>query len=535
MGRMERSTFQPRPNFNSPLSLRTLQSESVQLDTGRLPPVIPYRRADGTTRLTDTSIPPYSPISERSGSSFSQESTTESWENVSFRFSPPQTPRAKHEPDEIPRLDLVVPHRGEFLKRKSDDLDESLKKIKLQQVTLPSVYHLLPPEEREGRRPVPRHRPRRMLQTPNSSPEPETKYSLPLQPALLEPKDPIVQWLNLRRRESSDSQEPLSQPRDLRGVSLNISLSVCHNAQNTQPIFYREKQQYTSQSSSRGSCQRSRLSEQQQQLQQQLQQHQQQQQQPPATSAGEESTEICAKKTHNNTKYTTEEADYIRFNKYEMKVSWEENKQLFNNKFPSPPGKEREVQGIQGVHYRDNQHVPCLEDRGRQLVFLPQGHVKAVVAKVRKQLENKPYFGLTYLYPERAMLYDWVPYKTRLKAAELANERAIQKEQERNKAIRAGKWKEKLENGQCACCYKPDGEKEMHRGSSSREHSSASDNDDKDTKTKTNAQVITMPAGLSPRHPLQIPQIIKTEDGVYGSTSFGPTTTTTQRRNVRRR
>ncbi|KAI1464955.1 uncharacterized protein F4812DRAFT_466863 [Daldinia caldariorum] len=518
---MERPTFQPRPNFNSPLSLRTLQSESVQLDTGRLPPVIPYRRADGTTRLTDTSIPPYSPISERSGSSFSQESTTtEWWENASFRFSPPHTPRAKHEFDDIPRLDLVVSHRGEFLKRKSDDLDESLKKIKLQQVTLPSVYHLLPPEEREGRRPVPRHRPRRMLQTPNSSPEPETKYSLPSQPALLEARDPIVQWLNLRRRESSDSQEPLSQPRDSRGVSLSISLKFCHSAQNAQPIFYREKQQYTSQSSSRGSCQRPRVSDQQQQ---------QQQQQPPAASAGEESKEVGAKKVHNNTKYTTEEADFIRFNKYERKLSWEENKRLFNEKFPSPPDKEREVQGIQGVHYRDNQHVPCLTDRGRRLVFLPQGHVKAVVAQVRQQKENKPYFSLTYLYPERAMLYDWVPYKMRLKAAELANERAIQKEQERNKAIKAGKWKEKLENGQCACCYKPDGKKEMQRGSSSREHSFASDDDDDsddDTKTKTNstqAQVVAMPPGNSHQyHPLQIPQIIKTEDGVYGNTSFGP-------------
>ncbi|KAI1476415.1 hypothetical protein F4774DRAFT_238393 [Daldinia eschscholtzii] len=486
MGRMDRPTFQPRPNFNSSLSLRTLQSESVQLDTGRLPPVIPYRRADGTIRLTDTSIPPYSPISERSGSSFSLESTADSWENASFRFSPPQTPRSKHEPDDIPRLDLVPP-RGEFLKRKSDGLDGGSKKIKLQPVTLPGVYHLLSSEEREGRRPAPRHRSRRMLQTPNSSPEPETEYSLSSQSALLAPKDPIVQWLNLRRRESSDSQEPLSQPRDSRGVYLNISLNFC----NMQPVFYREKQQYTSQS--RSYCQRPR---------------------PEPSPPREDSKEGCTKKTHNNTKYTTEEADYIRFNKYEMKVSWEENKRLFREKFPSPPGKEREVQGIQGVHYRDNQHVPCLTERGTKLEFLPEGHVKAVVAKVRDQSENKPFFSLTCLYPERAMLYDWVPYKLRLEAARLASERAVQKEEARNKAIQTGRWKETLENGQCACCYKPDGDKKIQRASSSREHSP---NDD---DNNNNSQVVmSVTKRLDHHHPLRIPHIIKTEDGVYGSTT----------------
>ncbi|KAI1648440.1 uncharacterized protein F4817DRAFT_357949 [Daldinia loculata] len=491
---MNHLAIQRKAILNSPLPLRSVQSESAQLNTGRLPPVTPYRRVDSTIRLTDTSVSPYSPISERSGSSFSQESTaepwenvsitTEPWENVSIRSSPPQTPRSKHEPDDIPRLDLVPP-RGEFLKRKCDNLGESSKKVKLRPVTLPGIYHILSAEEREGRRPTSHHRPRRVLQTPSSSPEPENEYSLSSQPKSPAPEDPIVQWLNLRRKESNGCQELLSQPRDSRGNSLNISLNISLKFCDPQPVFYREKQQYTSQS--RGYCHRPR---------------------PQPSPSEEDSTEGCNKKgSHNNIKYTTEEADFIRFNKYEMKFSWEENRRLFEKRFIMPPGKERTTQGIQGIHYRDNLHLPHLIDKGRRLVFLPEGHVEAVVAKVRHQLEDKPYFSLTYLYPERAMLYDWVPYKVKIVAAELAKERAAQKEQARCEAIQKGKWKEKLANGQCGCCYKPDGDKETPKRSFPREPS-------------PEESKFAMPPKLAD-NPLKFSHIVKAEDGLYVNTGFG--------------
>ncbi|KAF3059779.1 Transcription factor tau 55 kDa subunit [Daldinia childiae] len=443
---------------------------------------------------SNTSVSPYSPISERSGSSFSQESTaelwenasatTEPWESVSARSSPPQTPKSKHEPDGIPRVELAPP-RGEFLKRKCDNLDESSKKVKLQPVTLPSVYHILPAEERECHQPSSHCRHQRVLQTPSSSPEPENEYSLSSRPGFPAPEDPIVQWLNLRRKESNRRRELLSQPRDSRGNSLNISLNISLKFCDPQPVFYREKQQYTSQS--RGYCHRPR---------------------PQPSLSEEDPKEECNKKNpHNNIKYTTEEADFIRFNKYELKLSWEENKRLFRKKFPMPPGKERATQGIQGVHYRDNQHLPHLTDKGRRLVFLPEGHVEAVVAKVRKQLEDKPYFSLTYLYPERAMLYDWVPYKMKIVAAELAEERAAQKEQARREAIEKGKWKEKLANGQCVCCYKPDGDKETQKRPSPYEPSPERNK-----------------FAMSPKladNPLKISHIVKTEDGLYGNTGYG--------------
>lgn len=79
----------------------------------------------------------------------------------------------------------------------------------------------------------------------------------------------------------------------------------------------------------------------------------------------------------------------------------------------------RETQGIQGNHYRDNSRVPLLKDRGRRLVFMDNGHVQPNIAKVRDQGEEKPFYGLVHLYPERAMLYDWVDKEHKRIAQEL--------------------------------------------------------------------------------------------------------------------
>ncbi|KAI1384594.1 uncharacterized protein F4822DRAFT_367672 [Hypoxylon trugodes] len=434
---MEPTTIQQRGNLGSSLPFRTLKPHSSQLNIGRFPNTR-YENVDNTIRVTDFSEAPFSPISERS-SSFSQASTAETWDLASTEPSSPRSPRTKHEFDDIPRLGSISPH-AEVLKRKCDSADEGSKRIKLQPLHLPSVsrLHLLPPRDNKSRRFIQPHYVKRALQTPNSSPEPRNEYTLSEKAS-----DPIIQWLNVRRRESSDTKQPLSEPRGLVDISLNINLDV---DETPPPCFYREKQKYTSQS------------------------RQQQQQQQPTPLLGEKGKAKRKRKgnqtksSHNNIKYTAEEGDFIRYNKYEMKYSWADNQKLFVETFPMrDPEKDRRTQGVQGVHYRDNQHVPVLVDGGRRLVFNEYGHVKARVAQVRQQRDDKPYFSLVYLYPERALNYPWVADKFKKMAAELVKERIPQREAAKRDAIARGVWKEKLGNGECACCHKPDRERDNHK------------------------------------------------------------------------
>ncbi|OTA60417.1 hypothetical protein K449DRAFT_466360 [Hypoxylon sp. EC38] len=421
--------------------LRILQPQSSQLNVGRLTGAT-YEKLDVTIHRTSIPEAPYSPISERSGSSFSRGSNIESWGIIPTEPSPPQTPKSKHELDDIPRLDLVPPRPG-LLKWEDNSPEEGVKNIKRPPVQLPSVHRLLPVAEHEGRRATSHHRPKSFLNTPSSSPEPSNGYTFSNRAAPPGAKDPIVQWLNLRRQESGGAKSLLSQPGGLgEGSVININLDFG----NTMPVFYREKQQYTPQFHGYY--------------------HGPHQQPSPPREVAKKGRNKAKDSPHNNIKYMLEEQDYIRFNKYERKLSWDENKKLFRDKFPMADERmNRETQGIQGCHYRDNAHLPLLVDRGRRLVFLENGHVKAVSVKVRDQGEDKPYYSLHYLYPERALLYDWVPDEIKQVAAELIKERIPQREAARRKAISRGLWKDKLETGECACCPKPDRERDNHKRS----------------------------------------------------------------------
>ncbi|KAI1144489.1 hypothetical protein F5Y05DRAFT_28750 [Hypoxylon sp. FL0543] len=467
---MEFSTVQRKVAVNP---LRTLQPQSSQLNIGRLSSTICYGKAEGTFHRPYMPEPPYSPISDRSGASFSQVSGAEPWDIVPTEISPPQTPKSKEEPDDALRLDLVPP-RVDALKREGAYPEEDLKDTKPPQAQLPSVYRFLPAADHETRRRSSLHSTRNFLKTPSSSPEPSDGYALSTNTTLQPPTDPIVRWLNLRRQECGKTKDPLSQPRGLgKGSCLDINLDFG----NTTPVFYRQKQQYTPQP--RNLCHRPRL------------------QSSPPRDVAKKGRAKAKDAPHNNIKYTLEESDYIRFNKYEMKLSWDENKEVFRQKFPMADTKlNREVQGIQGLHYRDNQHVPHLLDRGRKLVFLDNGHVAAVDAKVRAQRENKPYYSLHYLYPERAILYDWVPEKYKLVAAELIKERIPQREAARRKAMALGIWQEKLETGECACCPKPDRERDSHKRSAASPSS-----DDGDLAVPIKRQRSAEPRRSTPRVP----------------------------------
>ncbi|KAI2626581.1 hypothetical protein GGR54DRAFT_629003 [Hypoxylon sp. NC1633] len=439
---MGSSTLQRQPTAHFSLPLRTLAPQSSQLNVGRPTTTSIYKRTDGV--ITNPSIleSPFSPLSCRSVSSFSQGSSAEHWEIIPGEPSPPHTPNPKHEFDDAPRLDLVPPHR-DFLKRKFSSPDDRSKRVKLPDVRLPSLHRLLPPSDHEDYHTVIDPRARASLHTPSASPEPNHDYTFAAEPADSGSEDAIVRWLNIRRKESNRTKGPLSQPRGLESVSLNINLDF-----REKPVFYREKQQYTS--PCRGPVSRPR-----------------QPPSPPRDLPEEESGKV-KKEPHINIKYRLEETDFIRFNKYELKKSWKENERLFKERFPMAEANiSRKTQGIQGVHYRDNLHLPCLAEGGEDLEYLPEGHVKAVAVKVREQSENKKLYGLIYLYPERALTYDWVPAVYKQKAAELVKRRILQRERVRRDAMDRGILKETVEKGECACCYKPDRDRDTIKRSAS--------------------------------------------------------------------
>ncbi|KAI1762510.1 hypothetical protein GGR53DRAFT_532533 [Hypoxylon sp. FL1150] len=441
---MEPTNIQRNAILSPSFPIRTPQPQSSRHSISRLAtPLFQRGVGNNVNLLSLTEQLPHSPVSLRSGSSFSsQGSSADSWEVISVEPSSPRIPKSKYEVDDTLRLDLI-PRRRESPKRKCESPDEVSKKVKLPPVKLPSVYCLLPADKDDHHVAAVRPNLSSHLQTPAASPEPSRSHIISTKPGSPPSEDPITQWLNLRRRESGAMKGALPPPE---GLSLTINLDF---SPRPEPIFYREKQQYTT-PQFRGSCP--------------PRQRRQQQRSPPPREGGKKRRARPKNDVHCNIKYAVEETDYIRFNKYEMKLSWDDNRRLFRAKFPMADAKmDRETQGIQSVHYRDNTNVPLLVERGRVLVFLENGHVEGVCRPVREQRDDKPYHSLTYLYPERALLYDWVPLKYKQIAAELAKERRLQKEHARREAMRLGTWVEKPEPGTCACCIRNDRVRDIHK------------------------------------------------------------------------
>lgn len=121
---------------------------------------------------------------------------------------------------------------------------------------------------------------------------------------------------------------------------------------------------------------------------------------------------------HCNVKYNTEELDFIRYHRVERGVKWDELEGLFRVTFQNP-SLPRTKQGIQGGYYRQNDgQVPMVTGNGQSLAYLHNGHVIPSRTKVRDQRDKK-LFGLSVLFPERAINYPWVDYETRKMAAKL--------------------------------------------------------------------------------------------------------------------
>jgi hypothetical protein len=123
---------------------------------------------------------------------------------------------------------------------------------------------------------------------------------------------------------------------------------------------------------------------------------------------------------HNNTRYTKEEKDFIRYYKLDVGTSWDDVRYRFGEQFPVDEDKERRTQGVQGVHYRENKTLPALDRETNSLIYLANGHMERREVACREQnTTDKKAYGLLNLWPEAALNYQWVKEEHKQQAAKL--------------------------------------------------------------------------------------------------------------------
>ncbi|KAI1281378.1 hypothetical protein F5Y07DRAFT_295020 [Xylaria sp. FL0933] len=283
------------------------------------------------------------------------------------------------------------------------------------------------------------------LQTPSATPEPSDYSggsSIPLA------NDPILEKLN--RFRTDENKKPLPPFQGLPGQEMvneaNWTWAPAQDTIDVQSEALQEPQK----------PQKSKKPK-----QQQKPQKPQKPQQKRAPARNGRSDQMQS--SHCNVKYLCEEQDWIRYQRVDLnpaapsepKKLWEKIAVQFNIQFPNPDIPPRKATGLQGSYYRQHIKLPKIVDG--QLVFMKNGHVRAVWVKTRKQNEKIHLYFLTYMYPERAMNYDWVKPADRKFASELNAQREIQKELARLEAQRRGTWVEKLPpNESCGCCPEAD-------------------------------------------------------------------------------
>ncbi|KAH7037898.1 uncharacterized protein B0I36DRAFT_359529 [Microdochium trichocladiopsis] len=303
--------------------------------------------------------------------------------------------------------------RNDVSKRKHDTLGDEDRPA----WTLPGVLNILSAVTSDHcTKDVITARPKRRLITPLSSPEPTLSD-------ISGPEDPITRSLNHGRRPEKGL---LCRPSGLGDPGMRFSLP---------------SRQATTAPESQGSFRFPR-------------------QQPSPPRDDPRKGRAKPKGTHCNVKYLPEEQDFIRYHKIDLKESWNEvleSFKPFQQRFPKEE-LDRRVQGLQGVHYRENYAIPKprRETNGRKTCFLPNGHVLAHACKVREQSEYKYMYGLIYLFPERAKDYSWVRPDHRRFAAELNIERIQDRAQAKRDAMERGTWVEKVEDNSCMCCESED-------------------------------------------------------------------------------
>ncbi|KAI1502764.1 hypothetical protein F5X99DRAFT_417749 [Biscogniauxia marginata] len=433
---MEPGTIPRAAPLDLSLPLRSVSPRSPRVDLDDLTSSpMSSRLEDKTIESVLPGLPISSPMASSFRSSFSQESSADSISTFSTGPSTPRTPNAKCEVDDMLKVDwsyISAVHVPRTLKRKSEPLeDEDVKRVKL-----PGLQHLLESPE-DTQRYIAPLKPKHRLQILSSSPEPKSEYVFSRRPSMLPGEDPITQSLNFLRRETDKSKGLLPQIEGLSEPSLDISLDFTnkfHRAEHHSPP---ERYSYCFQSRQESSS-------------------------PPREIVKKERAK-SKNGPHCNIKYSLEEKDFMRYQKHEMKHSWNTITKLFGAKFPMVEGFKREQQGVQGILYRENQNIPDIVPGRNELRFLPNGHVASISKKVREQGNDKRKYGLVYLYPERAMGYSWVSPEDRREAAELNKERVLQRAQARRDAMKRGAWVEKFEDGICACCVKDDQERDTRK------------------------------------------------------------------------
>ncbi|KAI8624399.1 hypothetical protein F5Y19DRAFT_318182 [Xylariaceae sp. FL1651] len=333
------------------------------------------------------------------------------------------------------------PRRGSLKRKLEDDKDSDNEGVKLPsfQTLFADTRHEWPKWSRDlhhaGR-----------LPTPSTSPAPSDGQAYSRRPSLFTAEDPITEELNcLRVKEHKHlllPPEGLCEPRQesvLRNTKKKASVSF-QNDRHWTPAVYDYKHEPS---------------------------------QLPSPPREVKRPRRKSEKRHLNVKYLIEELSYIRYHRNDLGQPWPVVLAKFEAKFPmiqlcKDEERGRELQGLQGVNYRENKCLPHLIRGTSQLVFMQNGHVDPICVKTREQTEKRQLFTLVYLFPERAMQYSWVLPKHRQLAAELHEGRQKQKEQARIEAIKQGTYVEKLKPSEfCGCCFKEDRERDRCKRKSS--------------------------------------------------------------------
>ncbi|KAI0024766.1 hypothetical protein F4780DRAFT_553426 [Xylariomycetidae sp. FL0641] len=408
-----------RPKFDIKLEITGLAKELTPSQPDRL---------SNQTLITRSTVE--SPTSSSLGSSFSHGLASDSGSNASSAPSTPKTPVMKYEFDEA-------------------EVDTCGNTSNANRPRLPSFDQLLMPAELYGGRSLPTEASRceQHLQTPSPSPEATSEYAYYWRkPSMPLSGDPITSRLNEYRMEKDQSKTLLPPLGNLSEVPRLFSFP-----QNATSHHHAADRRQAGTSTCFWSTPLYHPHYQPRQPRQHLSPFREMRKKRRAKSKAE---------WHCNIKYTVEQTDYIRYQKRDLNKPWDEALRRYQDRFPMlDPAHKRQSQGIQGVHYRDNAHLPHLID-GRRLAFTREGHVAVASVKVRKQTDNKEFFTLLRLYPERAMHYSWVRPEDRQFAAQYHQERMAQKAEARREAEMLGLWQDTLKPGMCACCKKEDEEKD---------------------------------------------------------------------------
>ncbi|KAI0878444.1 hypothetical protein GGS24DRAFT_487299 [Hypoxylon argillaceum] len=156
--------------------------------------------------------------------------------------------------------------------------------------------------------------------------------------------------------------------------------------------------------------------------------------------------------THCNVKYLIEELDFIRYHRVDLAQGWSIVEANFQKKFPMTVfPKPRESQGLQGVTYRQNRKLPKIKNGVLQ--FQSNGHVALVDVPTRTQNNEKHLYTFIYLFPERALQYDWISPADMVRALSLYKDRQKQIAVARELAGKNKTYVAILPTGTlCGCC-----------------------------------------------------------------------------------